>query len=407
MYFLLIGDSDKGHYSGPFSLDQLIEMARQGTFSGSRFIWYFRDGKWQWVEADSIVEFIQLFRSVEREAVKETKAEATAIRVGIETGKRRPTTIVAFGGGKGGVGKTSLTVGLGLCLAALGKSVILVDGDLGGANLRTTLGSPEAKHTSVDFFIRHEGTIEDLVTPTHFKNLRFIGGQGGVLGLANPKYSQKLKFINQLKKLDADFVFLDLGAGITYDTLDFFLSSDRGVLVTSPDPPSLDKTYGFIKTATYRKIVRLCEGDKVVYRHIKQMAASAFRPTIDQFLSGLKVESPESCASVLKRLYEQPVGLILNMVMHRREIGDVNKLTAVISRNIGMAVEFLGWVTYDPSIRRSIRKQVPFVIARPKSKASRDVVKIAVEKLLPRRKADWRMLQREAFHRLKQLGARK
>jgi flagellar biosynthesis protein FlhG len=401
----LIGDSEKGHYSGPFSADELGEMARQGMFTGAHFVWYFRDGKWQWVEANSVAEFIQLFRSVEREAIKEAKAEATVIRVGIETGKRHPTTIVAFGGGKGGVGKTSLTAGLGLCLAAMGKSVILVDGDLGGANLSTALGSPEAKHTSVDFFIRHESSVEDLVIPTRFKNLRFISGQGGVLGLANPKYSQKLRFINQLKKLNAEFVFLDLGAGTTYDTLDFFLSSDRGVLVTSPDPLSLDKTYGFLKAAIYRSIARLCSGDMVVYRHLEQMAERAFRPTIDQFLSGLKAESPESCIFVRKRLYEHPVGLILNMVMHRGEVEDANKLIADVSHNIGVAVEFLGLVTFDPSIRLSVRKQVPFVVDRPKSKASRDVVKIAVEKLLPKRNADGRILQREAFRRLRQLRA--
>ena len=403
MYYLLIGDSEKGHYSGPFSTEELKDMARQGMFTSAHFVWHFRDCKWQWVEADSIAEFIQLFRSVEREAVEEAKAEATKIRVTIETGMSRPSTIVAFGGGKGGVGKTSLAAGLGLCLASAGKSVIIVDGDLGGANLRTALGSPEAKHTSVDFFIRREGGVGDLVTPTRFENLRFISGQGGVLGLANPKYSQKLKFINQLKKLDAEFIFLDLGAGTSYDTLDFFLASDRGVLVTSPDPLSLDKTYGFLKAATYRSIARMCAGDMVVIRHLEQIAARAFCPTIDQFLSGLKAESPDSCAFIRRRLYKHPVGLILNMVMRRGEIGDAQKLIADVSRNIGMAVEFLGPVAFAPSIRLSIRKQIPFVVDRPKSKATRDMVNIAVGKLLPQGSADGRILQRETLRRLKQL----
>jgi Mrp family chromosome partitioning ATPase len=263
-YYLLIGESNKGQYSGPFSMVEFMEMARQGEFTGTHRVWYLRDGKWQWVEAKSVDEFIPLFSAVEREAIMEAKAESAEIRLGVKTGTRRPTTIVAFGGGKGGSGKTSLTVGLGLCLAVLGKSVILVDGDLGGANLSTALGSPEAKHTSVDFFIRRDAAVKDLVAPTRFKNLRFISGQGGVLGLANLKYSQKLKFINQLKKLDAEFVLLDLGAGTTYDTLDFFLSSDRGVLVTSPDPLSLNKAYGFLKAAIYRSIARLCAGDTVV-----------------------------------------------------------------------------------------------------------------------------------------------
>jgi flagellar biosynthesis protein FlhG len=387
-------------------MDALKEMAREGKFAESHLVWYLRDGQWQWVEAKSVVEFAQMFRAVEREAIVEAGIEAKEIRRSVETGARRPTTVVAFGGGKGGIGKTSLTVGLGLCLAAMGTSVILVDGDLGGANLNTALGSSEAKQTSVDFFIRRDASVEDLVTPTRFRNLRFISGQGGVLGLAHLKYSQKLSFIIQLKKLDAEFVFIDLGAGTTYDTLDFFLSSDRGVLVTSPDPLSLNKTYGFLKAATYRSISRSCAGDMVVHRHLEQMAKRAFRPTIDQFLSGLEAESPESCAFVRKRLHEQAVGLILNMVRHRDEAGDAHKLIEDISRNIGMAVDFLGPVAFDPSFHRSIRKQVPFIIDRPKSKSSRDVVKIAIEKLLPRKAAGERILQREAFRRLKRLRAR-
>ncbi len=405
MYSLLISNSTTGPYSGPFSADELKEMARQGTFTGTHLVWYPRDGQWQWVEARSVAEFIQLFRAVEREAIKEAKAEAIEIRADVEAGTGRTTTIVAFGGGKGGVGKTSLTAGLGLCLAAMGQSVILVDGDLGGANLSTALGAPEAKRTSVDFFIRREAALKDLVMPTRFRNLLYISGQSGVLGLANPKYSQKLRFINQLKRLDADFVLLDLGAGTTYDTLDFFLSSDRGVLITCPDPLSLDKTYGFLKTATYRSIARSSAGDLVVYRHLEQMAARAFRPTIDQFLTELEAESPESCALVRKRLYENPVGLILNMVMHRGEVRDAHKLIADASRKIGVALEFLGLVAFDPSVRLSIRKQAPFVVDRPKSKASRDVLKIAFEKFLPQRSADGRIQLRGALRRLKRFGA--
>jgi flagellar biosynthesis protein FlhG len=403
LHYLLNDASNKGQYSGPFSMAELMEMARRGKFTGAELVWQLRDDKWQWVEAKSVDEFIQMFNALEHEAVTEAKAESAEIRLGINTGMRRPTTIIAFGGGKGGSGKTSLTVGLGLCLAAAGKTVILVDGDLGGANLNTALGSPEAKHTSVDFFIRRDVAVKDLFVPTRFKNLHFISGQGGVLGLANPRYSQKLKFINQLKRLDAEFVLLDLGAGTTYDTLDFFLASDRGVLVTSPDPLSINKAYGFLKAAVYRNIARLCSDDAVVSSHIEQMAARAFRPTIGQFLSGLKAESPESCAFVRKRLHEQPIGLILNMVMHHGEVMDAHKLIGDISRNIGIAVDFLGSVAFDPSVRLSIRKQVPFVIDRPKSIASQDVLKIALEKLLPQRNVMMRTMRREAVHRLKKL----
>jgi len=95
------------------------------------------------------------------------------------------------------------------------------------------------------------------------------------------------------------------------------------------------------------------------------------------------------------------------MVMHQGEVGDAHKLIGDISRNIGMAVDFLGSVAFDPAIRLSIRKQVPFVIDRPKSMASQDVLKIALEKLLPQRDVLMRTMRREALHRLKKLRADK
>ena len=100
------------------------------------------------------------------------------------------------------------------------------------------------RKTSLDFFIRHQASVEELLTPTGLDGLKLIGGQAGVLGLANPKYSQKLRFINQLKRLEADFVLLDLGAGAMYDVLDFFLSCDRGILVTCPTPLAVKYTFG-------------------------------------------------------------------------------------------------------------------------------------------------------------------
>ncbi len=95
------------------------------------------------------------------------------------------------------------------------------------------------------------------------------------------------------------------------------------------------------------------------------------------------------------------------MVMHQREVADGHKLIGDISRHIGTAVEFLGSVAFDPSIRLSIRKQIPFVVDRPKSAASQDVLKIALEKLLPQNTVLMRSMRREALHRLKKLRAGK
>jgi flagellar biosynthesis protein FlhG len=403
MYYQLVNDRSQG----PYSFGQLQEMARLETFTPASLVWYDLQGKWQWVEAKRIAEFVELFRAIENEAVTAARLEAREIRREVAAGLRPPTTIIAVGGGKGGIGKTSLTVGLGLCLAAMEQSVILVDCDLGGANLRTALGLPEPQLTSVDFFVRSKAAVDQLLTPTGVDSLQFISGQGGVLGLANLKYSQKLKFINQLKKLEADFVLLDLGAGTSYDVLDFFLASDRGVLITCPDPFSLESAFGFLKTAMYRGIARSFSSDEIIYGHIKKQMDRAFRMSMFQFLTELRVESPESADIVWKYLAAYPKGLILNMVRRRDEIKSATELIAEASRQLSVKVELLGQVSYDALVRKSTLERSPFVLTRPTSKASRDLLKIVSEKLLPRRHVEGPALQRWAIRQMRQVSSRR
>jgi flagellar biosynthesis protein FlhG len=389
---------------GPFSLEQLKERAKLGSFTAASLVWYPLLGKWQWAEARQILEFAELFRAIENEFIQAAKLDAREIRREVAEGLRRPTTVIAVGGGKGGIGKTSLTVGLGLCLTAMGQSVILVDCDFGGSNMRLALGLPKPKLTMIDFFIGHMATVEQLLTPTGMENLRFISGQGGVLGLANLKYSRKLRFINQLKKIDADFVLLDLGAGISYDVLDLYLSGDRGILITTPDPFSLENAFGFLKAAMYRGIARSFLSDEIVRRHLNKQVEKAFRPTMFQFLEELRRESSESADHVWTYLAAHRKGLILNMVRHRGEISVAADLIAETSRQLSVRVDLLGHVPYDHNVRKSTFNKFPFVLTKPTSKASRELLKIAAEQLLSAKNGEGAGLQRWAIRRIKQVS---
>jgi len=389
--------------AGPYTIEQLRDMAREGIFTPDSQVWYPLLGKWQWVEAKRIAEFIDLFCAAEIESLNAAASEAREIRNEVAAGMRRPTTIIAVGGGKGGIGKTSLTAGLGLCLAAMEQSVILVDCDFGAPNLGATFGLPEPQCSSADFFVRNAVAVERLLAPTGVDRLQLISGLSGVLGQANLKYSRKLKFINQLKKLDADFVLLDLGAGSSYDVLDFYLSCDLGILITCPDPLSMENAFGFLKTALYRGMSRTCSSDEIIRRHLKQQAERAFRPTMFQFLSELRAESTESADTVWNYLAARPKGIILNMVRRRDEIKTVTDLIGHFSRQLSVKVNLLGPVSYDSLVRKSILRKSPFVLARPKARVSRDLLRIASEKLLPRRHLEGRALRRWAMRRLKQV----
>src|SRR5512134_3170031 len=128
-------------------------------------------------------------------------------------GWSRARRIVSVGGGKGGIGKSLISANLGIELARRGKRVVLVDADLGGANLHTTLGIDLPRRTLSDFIERKVSRIEDVVTPTGLPNLGLVSGAPDHLAAAPPRHAHKLPLLRHVQQMDVDYAVLDLGAG--------------------------------------------------------------------------------------------------------------------------------------------------------------------------------------------------
>src|SRR5512138_761237 len=121
--------------------------------------------------------------------------------------------IWSIGGGKGGIGKSLLAASIGWQLARMGRRVVLVDADLGGANLHTCLGVPPTERSLADFIQRRVETIEEVAVDAGAPGLRLISGAADLLSAANIKHVQKLRLISHIRSLDVDVVLIDLGAG--------------------------------------------------------------------------------------------------------------------------------------------------------------------------------------------------
>src|SRR5216684_1690974 len=117
-------------------------------------------------------------------------------------------TIWSVGGGKGGIGKSVATANMGVALAQKGKSVILVDADLGGANLHIYFGIKHPPQSLGDFLKGRSQSLEEVAIPTGVPGLRLISGASEILGMANPAYAQKLKLISHIKNLNADYILV-------------------------------------------------------------------------------------------------------------------------------------------------------------------------------------------------------
>jgi flagellar biosynthesis protein FlhG len=177
--------------------------------------------------------------------------------------------IWAIGGGKGGVGKSTLSLILAFWLARAGKKTILMDVDLGGANVHTLMGITTPVRTLNDYLKRRYDTLEEICIDTEVENLRIICGAGDVLSLANPHVAQKTKIMQNIYKLNADYVMLDLGAGTSFNVLDFFNMADKKIVVLTPQPISIQNAYAFVRNAVYRKLSLLASKLPVLQSLIK------------------------------------------------------------------------------------------------------------------------------------------
>jgi len=296
--------------------------------------------------------------------------------------------IVTVAGCKGGVGKSVVSTGLALEFGRTGHDVVLVDADLGGANLHTYLGVQAPKFVINDFLSRKVSSIEEVVLSTDFEGVRFISSAGNIPSQANLKFAQKTKIINSLLSLKADTIIIDIGAGSSYDVMDFFSMTDNGVLVTIPEPTSIINSYGFVKNVVYRRFSMKFKQYPLVMELIKR----GMNPDTDGGISAIKellnelaVLNPECWLKAKSMLSSFLPNIIVNMVSSENDAKLGLKLKAIITKYLSVEANFLGEVPEDASVRTAAKKMVPFSVLEPNSNASQ-AMKVIVERLIPQNK---------------------
>jgi flagellar biosynthesis protein FlhG len=278
----------------------------------------------------------------------------------------------SVGGGKGGVGKSIVTLGLGVCLAELGKKVILIDGDLGGANLHTLLGMRFPEVTLEDFLLRRVARLEDTVIPTQIDNISLISGADDILGAANPTYSQKLRLVQQIQELSADFILLDLGAGTSFNTLDLFNHSPGKIAVLTGMVTSLQNVYGFIKSALFRKLSREFAGDHETASLIYKMGGkegTSNLQSIKDLAEQLEAASPERSGRLHRVLHDFQLYLVVNMVKTDQDLKSMQIIRSVCTDFLSLQPHMLGQLPFDPVVELAINQMSPQALFKKKSQA--------------------------------------
>lgn len=301
-------------------------------------------------------------------------AERTSPESGQESdaGARRPVAtgptrrIVAIGGGKGGIGKSLIAVTLAIEMVRRGMRVVLVDCDLGGANLHSLLGMAYPKETLSDFVLRRTASLGELVVPTPVAGLGLISGARNAIQVANPMYQQKMRLMRALKHLDADAAVLDLGAGTHFNVVDFFLLADNGVLVVVPEPTSVENAYRFLKAAFLRRVKAMDAGLGI--REILQevVRPGGQRPLVPaEMVLAVAERDPAAGAALEREMAAFRPLLIVNQVREAADLTLGDGMCDAARRLFGVGLMYLGHLRHHEQVWRAVRAREPAYFERP------------------------------------------
>ncbi|MDD3413605.1 MAG: MinD/ParA family protein [Lachnospiraceae bacterium] len=241
-------------------------------------------------------------------------------------GPRPVARVITVTSGKGGVGKSNVSINLAVQFKKMGLNVIIFDADFGLANIEVMFGAVP-NHNLADLIYQGKN-IRDVITWGPM-GIGFISGGSGIAGLSNLRKDHINYLIHNLAELDtlADVIIIDTGAGISDAVLEFLVASDEVLLVTTPEPTSITDSYSLLKTLN---------------RHSRYDRDNTTIKVISN-----KVESLDE-------------GLLL-----------FNKLNMVVTRYLKIPIEYLGAVPQDQLLSRAVMQQSPVSIQNPSARSSK------------------------------------
>jgi len=284
--------------------------------------------------------------------------------------------LLSVGGGKGGIGKSLVAANVAIELARRGQRVVLVDADLGGANLHTGLGLDLPKRGLHDFLERRVPRLEDVLAPTPIPRLALVAGSIDHVDAAHPKYSQKVRLVKALAALDADQVVVDLGAGTHLDVLDLFLVSDHGLLVLVPEPASVENVYRFLKAAFWRRVRHAVAAHGCEAQLRAVIGEGTFKSPAD-ILGALSARHPQAGAVLAREIAAFRPRLLVNQTRTPQDEEVGQAVVAAWRRFFGLNMDYLGHVPHDSEMWRAMRARRPLLVHAPEAPAAHCFAHIA------------------------------
>ena len=278
--------------------------------------------------------------------------------------------IWAIGGGKGGVGKSLLSSSLAFALAKQGLSTLVIDLDLGGANLHTVLGQSPPQRCLSDFLNGTVSELNDCIVPTQYPNLQMIAGAKDDLKITQIS-REKIKFLlNQINQMKHQFVILDLGAGTSSYTLDFFNFAQVGIITALPEPTSIENAYRFLKACYYNRLL-----DQPQFEVIRPLIEAAMTPnnslgiqSPQQLLNEVNFQNPMLANELKNSIKDFKPRLVINQTRSQTDVDVGFSMKSVAKKYFGVDLDYLGYIEYEPNVWQSVRRMKPILAEYPHSR---------------------------------------
>ncbi len=234
---------------------------------------------------------------------------------------KRPIQVVAVTGGKGGVGKTNVSINVAVALAKSGRKVVLLDADLGLANIDVLLGLTPNKNLA-DVMKGH-ATLDDIMLdgPMGVKIIPASSGTQSMVSMNSMQHAGLIRAFSNIQ-FPLDVLIIDTAAGISESVVSFLRASQEIMMVVCDEPSSITDAYALMKLMS------------------RDYQINKFR-------------------------------VVANMVQNEKEGQQMfNKLALVSERFLDVTLQFVGTVPYDPELRRSVKKQKAVILDMPTSPSS-------------------------------------
>jgi flagellar biosynthesis protein FlhG len=257
-----------------------------------------------------------------RKLMSESSAQETQRLITPVDTQTKKTRIITVTSGKGGVGKTNMSVNMAIAYARIGKKVVVMDADLGLANVNVMLNI--IPRFTLFHVMRRQKTMKEIMEKTEY-GISIVAGASGLAKIANLDEEERKNFIHELESLtDADVIIIDTSAGVNSNVIDFVAAAEDAVIITTPEPTAITDAYGLIKIIA-TEYENLSIGLKLVVNRVKSAAEA-------------------------------------------KKVAD--RMTNIAGQFLNLKVDYLGYIYDDPVVSQGVLRQKPFLVIDPRARAS-------------------------------------